>query len=599
MKKLVKKLSFISLLALLLAACVEKEKPQAEITDQEILDHISFLASDSLKGRKSGTEGNRIAAAYIKDQFKDYGLELLGNDGLQSFNLDIAVSLGEDNQFEFNQTSFAVKDDYIPLNVSSSGAFESELVFVGFGFSLENDSIQWDDYEGVDVKNKIVLVLMGDPEPDKDESAFIPESDNYSKILNAKDHGAGGIIFVSGPEFKPEDVLEELTVNNNNAMAGIPVLQITRAACNRLLKTAHQQNTIEELEEGIIKSHQPHRFIVGGKVILNIDLKLESGKTSNVLARVEGSDPELKNEYIVVGAHFDHLGMGGKHSGSRVPDTIAVHNGADDNASGTAGVIELAGYVQAHKNEFRRSVLFMAFTGEEMGLLGSKFFVNNPLLEMGKVVAMINFDMIGRLKADSSIMVGGTGTTPFADSLLQLANQGVDLKMNYSAAGFGASDHSSFYGKKIPVFFITSGSHLQYHTPQDDVELINIPGEKKILDFALNLLKEIDGVNGDLHFTETGSEPRSASRKGMKVTLGIMPDFTGGGNDGLGVDFVNPEGAAAGGGMLKGDKIVALNGMEVRNIYDYMARMKKFKKGQTITIDIVRDKEPLVLIVQL
>jgi Zn-dependent M28 family amino/carboxypeptidase len=323
--------------------------------------------------------------------------------------------------------------------------------------------------------------------------------------------------------------------------------------------------------------------------------------TPNVIAIIEGNDPLLKNEFIVIGAHFDHLGFGGWGSGSRMPDTTAIHNGADDNASGTAGIIELAERLAASAKDFKRSIVVMAFGAEEMGLLGSQFFVSNPLIDLKKVKAMINFDMIGRLDPDkNSIMLAGTGTATEMEDFLANFEENSNLSFGHSPEGYGASDHASFYASGVPVMFFSTGAHEDYHTPFDDADKINYEGEKQILDYAYGIIVDLVNRDDNLTFQEAGPRKKTTGYgRGLKVKLGIMPDFTSSENNGLGVGGVTNGGPASKAGMQKGDRIIAIDGLEIANIYDYMNRLKKLKPGQTISVDVIRNNEKKVLVVVL
>lgn len=292
--------------------------------------------------------------------------------------------------------------------------------------------------------------------------------------------------------------------------------------------------------------------------------------------------------------------MGGNGSGSRLMDSLAIHNGADDNASGVAGVMELASWLGSRKEGLKRSVVFVAFDGEELGLLGSRYFVDNPLIDLKSVMAMVNFDMIGRMKIDEpGVMIGGTGTSAESEQILSSLNAG-NIKMNFSPEGFGPSDHAAFYGENITVFFISTGAHEDYHTPDDDWDRINYEGEKDLLDICDQLVVTLADRSDPLTFQEAGpkqQEGRAGYR--FKVTLGIMPDFTATTDGGLGVGGVKKDGPAYKGGILKGDVITAIDGLKVNDIYDYMNRLKKLQPGQRISVDVLRNNEKLVLIVQL
>jgi hypothetical protein len=292
------------------------------------------------------------------------------------------------------------------------------------------------------------------------------------------------------------------------------------------------------------------------------------------------------------------LGLGGPESGSRAIDTTGIHNGADDNASGVAGILELAEKIVA-EGSFKRSVIVVAFGAEEMGLIGSKYFVKHAPVPVKNIKAMINFDMIGRLDKDSrSIMIGGTGTALESEDLLNSIAKD-DLAMGFSPEGYGPSDHAAFYSENIPVFFISTGAHTDYHTPQDDAEFLNYPGQKEVLEFSYDLIAELADRDDALTFQEAGPKERTKQGYRFKVTLGIMPDFTSSEDNGLGVGGVKKDGPAYKGGMLKGDIIVAMDGLPVKNIYDYMNRLKKFESGQVITVDVIREERKKVLIIQL
>jgi hypothetical protein len=313
---------------------------------------------------------------------------------------------------------------------------------------------------------------------------------------------------------------------------------------------------------------------------------------------IESDDPVLKNEFVVVGAHFDHLGMGGKSSGSRFQDTVAIHNGADDNASGTAGVIQLAEKFVSIRKHLKRSIIFIAFTGEELGLLGSKEFISKPPVNLKNVVAMINLDMIGRLKSDTHVLsIGGTGTWAEADSVLKMIENGRSFNTAHSPEGYGPSDHASFYSENIPVAFFTTGAHDDYHSPADDIEKIDCESEVNILKMVYDLILNIAQMPVRPAFREAGPK-QEAPRGNLKVTLGILPDVVSNDNNGLRVDGVRKGGPAEKAGILKGDRIVAIQGQSVTNIYDYMARLSQLSSGQVVAVEIIRNNKKEVLLVQ-
>jgi hypothetical protein len=303
----------------------------------------------------------------------------------------------------------------------------------------------------------------------------------------------------------------------------------------------------------------------------------------------------------VIGAHFDHLGSGGTGSGSRVPDTLAVHNGADDNASGTAMLIEMAGKLSSVRKDLKRSIIFVSFSAEEMGLIGSKYFVDHCPVDLKKIKAMFNFDMVGRFDVDkNAISVSGTGTSAESDSIVKRYEKGLSFAVAHSPDGYGPSDHAAFYSSNIPVLYFTTGAHTDYHTPLDDAEKLNYEKEKEIGDFAFSIIMDVGNMAKPLAFKTSGSKESSGrSGRRLNVKLGIMPDFSGTEKQGLRVDGVTKEGPADKGGILKGDIIISINGMKVRDIYEYMSRLGKLKHGQTISVEVIREEKNVVLLIQL
>jgi hypothetical protein len=292
--------------------------------------------------------------------------------------------------------------------------------------------------------------------------------------------------------------------------------------------------------------------------------------------------------------------LGGTGSGSRVPDTVAVHHGADDNASGVGMMLELAEKFALTEGSHKKSIICVAFTGEEEGLLGSKYFVDHPGIDLSKVNAMVNLDMVGRLQETNVLQISGVGTAEGFRDLVYSESDTSVIKLTLSDEGYGPSDHSSFYGKNIPVLFYSTGAHLDYHTPSDTYDKVNYKGMVSISSLIFNVIEKLASSTERLKFREAGpkiEQGRPMRRKG--VTLGIMPDFAGNVKNGLRADFVTPGKPAALGGMKKGDIITSINGKTVNNIQDYMFRMSQLKHGQTISVEILRDGDKMVLLIQL
>lgn len=564
------------------------------ITVEELRNDIGYLASDELQGRKSGEPGDLAAASYIRDKFKNAGLQLMYNAGLQPFGLVTSAKPGDGNYFSVNHEAFVIEKDFLPYAFSSNAAVSAAVVFAGFGLEIDRDSLQWNDYKDVDVSGKWVMVLQGDPDLENPQSPYLEYSSERTKALVASDKNAAGVIFVAGTKFNEKDELSSLIFDKNSSRYAIPVLQITRAVANKILTGV---STIEQLESQMLESKKPVHVIAGSIVTATVNVLLNEAETRNVVALLPGNDAALKDEYVVVGAHYDHLGMGGPGSGSRVIDTLAVHNGADDNASGVATVIQLAEKMAAQKSN-QRSIIFVAFGAEEMGLVGSKAFVNKPPVATEKMVAMFNFDMVGRLDpASKALSVGGSQTAKESETLLNSLNTGFSLA--FSPEGVGPSDHASFYLQNIPVFFISTGAHSDYHTPFDDSDRINYEGTKKVADYAALLIENVSNRNSALTFQEAGPKFQRSRGGRLKVTFGVMPDFAGLEKRGLRIDAVTPGKPAEKAGMKKGDIITAIEGKKVGGIHDYMSRLQSLSVGQRVSVDIIRDEKESVLIVEL
>jgi hypothetical protein len=568
------------------------------ITEIELKKHVTYLASDALEGRKTGTEGDKKAAKYIRNEFKKNGLTLLGEKGYQYFDIITGIEATKNNHLMIGNSHGKFMEDFIPVPISGNGTLEAEVVFVGFGLEIEEDSLKWNDYKNVDVKGKWVLILQGDPEIEKSDSKFIPYSSDRSKVRTALKHGASGVLFVSGEKFDPKDKLTELKFGRGNAQVEIPVIHIKGKIANQILQT---EKTINEFEKEISLEKKEIAFSTKTNIKATVEIIYTTKKTHNIIAMIPGKNKNLAQEFIVIGSHYDHLGFGGKNSGSRTPDTVAVHNGADDNASGIASLFEIAERFKDEKKKPERSIIFIAFGAEEMGLLGSAYYTRNPLKELAKTYAMINLDMLGRLnKSEPEVTISGTGTAKEFNQILDDYKDKYGFKTTYSPDGYGSSDHSSFYASNIPVLFFTTGAHQEYHTPLDDSDRINYSGQVNVTNLVYDVLTEFDGRIEPLTFESTGnfSNERPSSRN-LKVTLGIIPGFGDTSNKGMRVDGTRKGGPAELGKMKKGDFITAINGQKISNIYDYMDVLGKLELGTLITVDIMRDGKMEVLMIQL
>lgn len=567
-----------------------------EITPEDIRRHVSFLASDKLEGRFPGTTGSDLAAAYIRDAFRAAGIKPYnGVDYYQDFDFVKNVILGPGNTLtvsEGNNYSEALDTStFIPLGFSSTGNFTGGAVFAGYGFDID-DSVSWHDYDGLDVENAWSIVFRGGPD-DSPHSPYGPHMAIRKKALVARDKGALGLILVSGSD--DDKGLIRLRYDYAFGDAGIPVIHVDRGLAEDMFERAGYD--LAEVETYLKNNLSASSFSIKGITIeASISLEKETVSIPNVVGILPGSDTSLSDEIIVIGAHFDHLGWGGEGS-SLMPDTVAIHNGADDNASGVAGILELAEYFGAYENRPARSLMFAAFNAEEKGSLGSKYLTENFPYDLKNVVAMVNLDMVGRL-TEKKLNIGGTGTSPVFPGLLDTVNSDYDFAIKKSPDGYGPSDHANFYTKDIPVLFFFTGTHNDYHKPGDDTETLNIDGEALLVRYIYDIVNDLGNTLNRPDFSEAGPKENTAARASFKVTLGIIPSYASQA-EGLEIDGTRRGGPAENAGMLKGDIIIAIDGKEIKNIYDYMYRLAELSSGQIVIVTVVRGEGKLELTLQL
>ena len=566
----------------------------ASITTEELTLITGKLASGKFFGRGTGTGGDSLAALYIVKELQKAGATPFMGAGLQPFSVYVSVEPGQNNRLNIDGREFRAGTDFMPLALSSNSSLSASVVFCGYGLLPSGDTLHRDDFSGMDINGKWVLLLRGYPESDPASAGYGSISSDRIKVLNAREKGAAGVLLVSGEQWDAGDNLDR--PSRSEARAGIPVLQIRRSVADSILTGSAV--TIKDLEDKTADSGSAERVMAEVVVEAEADVEKREAVTSNVVMMLEGSSKA--EEYVIVGAHYDHLGMGGPGSSSRVPDTTAVHYGADDNASGVALMIELAEQLAAPEVQHARNIIFIAFSGEEMGLLGSKHFVENMGMDPSAVNLMINLDMVGRMKEGNGLQVGGVGTAEGLRDTVISYNDTTALKLSFTTEGYGPSDHSSFYGKSIPVLYFTTGAHLDYHTPFDTPDKLNYEGMVKIGELLTDLVTRAANNSSRLAFTEAGPrELTSPMGRRRGITFGIMPDFAGNVTNGLRADFVTPGKPAAQAGMVKGDIIVAIDSKPVSNIEDYMFRLSQLKPGQTVPVEVLREGVRELLIIQL
>ena len=578
-------LSF-SLFALALSA-------ETRVNPQAYLDHVKYLASDDLKGRATGTPELDRAAKYIAGKFKSYGLKPVARSYYQSFMVTTQTKIGDQTTFSYQLDgaghSLKLKETFEVAGPSGAGAFDGPVVFAGYGITAPEYG--YDDYTGLDVKGKVVLVWRYEPQQNDPKSKFDGRNDTshshlVNKGINAKMHGAKAIIVVNPSFNRTDDPLD--TFGQSAGQSGIPFVQIKADQVDAWFKAAGK--SVKEIGEGIDKDLQPRSFVFPDslRVAANVDLTREQHKTANVTGYLPGQT----DEYLVIGAHYDHLGLGDNHSLGKVGE---IHHGADDNASGTAGVLELAHWFTKQPKQ-KRGILFLAFTGEELGLLGSGYYVGHPELPLNKCVAMINMDMIGRIR-DSKVYLAGSGTGANFKDMIAAMKGKYDFQLDLSeTAGYGSSDHSSFTTKQVPILFFFSGLHGDYHKPSDTWDKIDAPDAAKLLDLVADVTIKLasDEARPQYVRVEPPSAPRGSSggSSGYGPYFGSVPDFAEVPN---GVRFadIRPGSPAEKAGLKPGDVMFEFDGKPIANLYDYTYALRSKKPGDEVLVKVVRSGETI------
>lgn len=572
------------------------------LSADDVLSHIRYLASDELQGRGSGTPGAEAAATYIEKQLKAFGLSPAqpGGSFRQSFEFVYSVRPGGKNSLVVDRSgkkkTLAVDSDFRPVGFSASGSYTGPVVFAGYGLSLPQQG--YDDYAGIDVTGKAVIVLRYSPYGDKPPMPFQASTALRTKVLKAKEKGAAAVILVTGPADTDTDAPLKFSYDRQSGTADIPVVSVRSAVIDEWLSGSG--TNIRTLQDSLNASKTPRSMLVPVSLEVTTDVQLVRAKSDNVVAMLEGSDPVLQKEIVVIGAHYDHLGMGGEDSGSLKPDTIAVHNGADDNASGTAGLLELAHYFAGQKPRPKRTMVFVAFSGEEMGLLGSSAYVNAASTPLDRMVAMVNMDMIGRL-TDRKLIVYGIGTSPGFESLLTSRNTDSTFVLKLNKDGFGPSDHSSFYSKKIPVFHFFTDLHGDYHRPSDDWQTINAAGEQQVLTLIAGVTAELaDAQARPVYVQAEPPRPMGGGdgRSGVRAYTGTVPDF-GEQSNGMKLAGVREGSPAEKAGLKAGDVIIKFGKVDIKNLYDYTYALGEYKPGDEVQVVVQRGTDTRTFTIKL
>lgn len=519
---------------------------------------LSYLASDALEGRLAGSENERKAADFIVQRFEEIGLEPMkkSTSFFHSFSFNAPVKYADDgNYLRVNGEPTELESDFYVLPVSGNASLKGGIVDLNFGIS--DASLGHDDFADKKIKKQIVLVNLESPDGIHPHSKFKAYHSWRVRLDKLVAKSPKAVIFYNSQEGLS---ISDLRRFNNLKPVGFPVIHIE----------AEKADLLKE----------------GGFVQLGINLLRKELTGRNVVGCMDMGFEKT----VVIGAHYDHLGYG-EFGNSRYIGEPQIHNGADDNASGVALMLGLAKRLQKEKKRLNCNYVFIAFSAEELGLLGSKAFVNTDLLNSEKAHYMMNFDMVGRLNDKAELGIFGSGTsTKWESAIKELDTTG--FKINRSRSGMGSSDHTSFYLTGVPVIHFFSGTHEDYHKPSDDEEKINYEGIQSILDLSYHLCRTLDDdPKLDFRKTKSGATRKAPS---FKVTLGIIPDYYGKA-DGLKIDGVSPGKPADQAGMLKGDVITQLGEIQVSDMMTYMEALRQFEKGAKTTARIMREGKEIML----
>jgi Zn-dependent M28 family amino/carboxypeptidase len=550
----------LALLAVRVAADTNSADPK------RYLDDVKSLSSPVMEGRGAGTKGIERAADLIEQRYRSLGLQPAGAKSFfQPFTVITGAKLKEGNRLEVVDSKakqgLKLNQEFVPFSFSASG--EVALRYEPAGFAAKSGNA------GLTQHSQLIM-----------------------KAINARNHGARAVILVNGKlGDKEEDLLTKFGSVNGPENAGVVIVQAKNEVANAWFAAAGK--SLAEIQNQINASSTPSSFLFPDKLQISLGVNIEKTRATvnNVLAYLPGKT----DEYIIIGAHYDHLGYG--NVDSLAPSQIGkIHPGADDNASGTAGVLELARLLAPRKGQLQRGILFADFAGEELGLLGSAEWVKEPTLPLDKAVAMINMDMIGRIK-DEKVFIGGTGTGTTFKDLLDEEKSKSPFHVEYSASGYSASDHTSFVGKKIPVLFFFSGLHSDYHKPSDTWDKINAPDAAKLLDFIDDVALKVDAANERVAFVtvkedQPSGQAASGGGGGYGPYFGSIPDF---GQEENGVKFsdVRPGSPAAKAGFKAGDVLVQFGDKPIHNLYDFTDALRRSKVGDVVDVKVLREGKPV------
>jgi hypothetical protein len=559
---------------------------------------VTFLASPECEGRGATTQGLKKAGDYVAAEFKKIGLKP-GFQGsyFQPYAIAGAVGSLELAGPQGQKLKLKQGDHFIPLGYDQKGEVDAPLVFAGYGVVCSDPP--YDDYAGLDVKGKVVVALRDTPRsaPTGRTREMNEASSFTAKLAAAKRRGAAGMLFVNDADTAADGdhPADYSFASVTRGGSHIPAATLRRHFVDQMLPPNLKLGAIEKSIDHDMKPRS--MALPGWTARLAVERKNDAIPLRNVVGVLDGEGP-LADETVVVGAHYDHLGYGGPSSNAPSKKR-AIHHGADDNGSGTTAMLELARRFAAQKPRQGRRLVFVAFSGEELGLFGSAHYCKEPAYPLARTAAMYNLDMVGRLSKDKEtgldrVLTEGHGTAKEFEGLIDAGAKKYGFALKKQASGFGPSDHASFCSKKVPVLFVWTGVHADYHKPSDTADKINLEGMRRVVDMSEEIIARLTQMDRPT-FLEVKGAPMGRPSSGPR--LGIRPGYSDA--EGVEVEGVSSGGAAEKAGVKDGDRIVEIAGKPVKNINEYMQAMALQKKGATIEIVVVRGKETKKLKVNL
>ena len=642
------------------------EKKKLTPSQQRLAASVQYLADDEREGRGVGTKGLDMAADYIAKEFSRLGLktDLYAGKPFQEFSLVIKSEMGpaKENQLKLTHkgsepTTLSLAKHFTPLAIGGSGQISAPVVFVGYGITAPK--LKYDDYAGLDVKGKVVIILRKEPQQNNPHSLFDGTNPSrhalfVTKVSNAFQHGAAAVILINDhkeparnqqarqrawdqavekivathqahakiekPDAKQQaKYREEIQGQADNIQnlgaalkgdgdsllpftgAGVdskyrsmPVYFCLRSTIAPLVKQATKSDLVA-IEKKIDETLEPQSILLNDWTVTGkAQVVSKRATVKNVIGVLEAEGP-LAHETIIVGAHYDHLGMGGQ--GSLAPWTKEIHNGADDNASGTASLLEVAHRLTQPGFKSKRRIVFIAFSGEERGLLGSARYVREPRFSLQDTVAMVNMDMVGRL-TKNKLIIQGTQTADMMEGLIDSLNKTYEFDLTKKPGGMGPSDHQSFYMKGIPVLHMFTGLHSNYHRPSDDFDLLNLEGMDRITRMVVDIVQQINDLPKRPKFQKSETKRNVTGGGGDRPYFGSIPDYSDDA-EGLPLTGVSPGGPAEKAGFKPKDIIVKLGKYKIGGIEDFDSALRKFKGGDKVPVTVLRNGKPKILTITL